>query len=113
MVLKRAFNYAIDLDRCDRSPLERLRAPKAPKKEQRFLSFEQVQKLLATAEASPWFPLFFLAIATSMRQGELLCLTWDSVHLDGGYLRVTKQLANTHGGLELTQPKTATSKRRL
>jgi len=113
MVLKRAYNYAIDLDLCERNPLQRLRAPKARKKEQRILDLEEVRRLLSTAEGSPWFALFFTAIATSMHQGELLGFTWDDVHLDGGYLRVTKQLAETHDGLELTEPKTATSKRRI
>jgi integrase len=110
---QQAYNYAIDLELCDRNPLQRLKAPKAPTREQRILELEEVQKLLATAKGSPWFALFFTAIATSMRQGELLGLTWDNVHLDAGYLRVTKQLANTHDGLELTEPKTRTSKRRI
>ena len=113
MVLKRACNYAIDLEMCDRNPLQRLRAPKAPKKPQHVYGLEEVGKLLAAAEGSPWFPLFFTAIATSMRQGELFGLTWDSCSLDQGYLRVTKQLVNGHDGLELGEPKTATSKRRI
>jgi integrase len=113
MVLKRAYNYAMDLELCDRNPLQRLRAPKAPKKEQHILGLDEVQKLLGAAEGGPWFALFFTAIATSMRQGELFGLTWDNVNLDAGYLRVTKQLANTHDGLELTEPKTTTSKRRI
>jgi integrase len=113
MVLKRAYNYALDLELCDRNPLQRLKAPKAPTREQRILDLEEVQKLLASAQGGPWFALFFTSIATSMRQGELLGLTWNDVQLDSGYLRVTKQLANTHDGLELTEPKTATSKRRI
>ena len=48
-----------------------------------------------------------------MRQGELFGLTWDAMHLEDAYLRVTKQLANTHDGPGLTEPKTATSKRRI
>ena len=113
MVLKRAYSYAMDLDLCDRSPLQRLRAPKAPKKEQRILGLEEVGKLLAAAEGTPWFALFFTTLATSMRQGELLGLTWDSCQLDQGYLRVTKQLVNGRDGLELGEPKTPSSKRRI
>jgi integrase len=113
MVLKRACNYAIDLEMCDRNPLQRLHAPKAPKKQQNVYGLEEVEKLLAAAEGSPWFALFFTAIATSMRQGELLGLTWDSCSLDQGYVRVTKQLVNGHDGLELGEPKTASSKRRI
>lgn len=113
MVLKRAYNYAMDLDLCDRNPLQRLRAPKAPKKLQHAYGLEEVGKLLATAEGSPWYPLFFTAIATSMRQGELFGLTWDNVYLDAGYLRVTRQLVNGHDGLELGEPKTPASKRRI
>jgi integrase len=113
MVLKRAFSYAIDLEMCDRNPLQCLRAPKAPKKEQRILELEEISKLLATGQGSPWFPLFFTALATSMRQGELFGLTWDDVRVDVGYLRVTKQLVNGRDGLELGEPKTTSSKRRI
>jgi integrase len=113
MVLKRAYGYAMDLDLSDRNPLQRLRAPKAPKKKQRILELDEVRALLAVSESSPWFPLFFIAVATSMRQGELFGLTWDDVHFDAAYLRVTKQLVNGHDGLELGEPKTASSKRRI
>jgi integrase len=113
MVLKRAYSYAMDLDLCDRSPLQRLRAPKAPKKPQRIFELEEVGQLLAAAEGSTWLALFFTAVATSMRQGELFGLTWDDVHFDAGYVRVTKQLVNGDGGLELGEPKTASSKRRI
>ena len=67
----------------------------------------EVKKLLAAAEKTEWYTLVYVAIATGMRQGELFGLTWDAVHLDKSYLRVTRALARTEDGYALGEPKTA------
>lgn len=43
---------------------------------------------------------------TAMRQGELMGLTRDDLHLDDGYLLVRHNLARTENGLALVDPKT-------
>jgi integrase len=113
MVLKRAYNYAIDLGLLEVNPLQRLKAPRAPKREQHRLTLAEVKKLLAAARETPWYTLFYLAIATSMRQGELFGLQWSNVDLKAGCLHVRQALVNGYDGLELGETKTASSKRRL
>ncbi len=112
MVLKRAYSYAVELETLDRTPLANLKKPKAAPNEQRIYTPAQVFKLLDTAKGGRWCALFYLAIATSMRSGELFGLRRSDVHLDQGYLRVSKALVDGPNGLELGEPKTATSKRR-
>jgi integrase len=112
-VLKRAFNYAIDTGVLTVNPIARVNAPEARKREQRVLTVEEVKKLLAAAQGTEWYALIFLAAVTAMRQGELFGLTWNAVHLDDAYLRVTKALRNGYGGLELAEPKTESSVRRI
>jgi integrase len=57
--------------------------------------------------------LFVLALATGMRQGELLELKWRDVDLDGGTLKVRATLQHTLQGYTFSEPKTALSRRRI
>ena len=65
------------------------------------------------ARETPWYTLFYLAIATSMRQGELFGLQWSDVDLKARCLHVRHALVNDYEGLELGETKTASSKRRI
>lgn len=65
------------------------------------------------ARETPWYTLFYLAIATSMRQGELFGLQWSDVDLKARCLHVRHALVNGYEGLELGETKTASSKRRI
>ena len=81
-----------------------------------FLDENQVQQLLITAKASNnrFFALYHLAIATGMRQGELLGLKWSDLDLEQGMLQVQRQLTKKKGGgFELTTPKTKAGIRRI
>jgi integrase len=110
--LKRAYNYAVELRLLDRSPLANLKGPAVPKTEPRILSLKEVGKLLDTAQGTEWYGLLYLAIVTSMRQGELFGLTWDAID-HAGYIHVTKGLARSENGYTLSEPKTKTSRRRV
>jgi site-specific recombinase XerD len=46
-VLKIALSYAVGLDLLDRSPIQRMTAPRAPRKEPHIFSLAEVRKLLA------------------------------------------------------------------
>lgn len=54
-----------------------------------------------------------LALASGMRSGELLGLTWRAVDLDAGAVRVWASLQRTAGGLALVEPKTTRSRRQI
>jgi integrase len=111
--LRRAYSYAVELGLLDRSPLAGMKGPRLPRTEPRILSLKEANKLLAIARNSEWYPLLYLALVTAMRQGELFGLTWGSVNLTERYIRVTQGLARTENGYALSEPKTATSRRRV
>ena len=115
VTLKVALNYAVrELGLIDRNPVANMKAPRAPKREQRILTLPELQRLLKAAEGSPLYPLLYLAIVTSMRVGELFGLAWRDVDLDRGYLRVTQALAKAEGHTyAIAEPKTQASKRRI
>jgi integrase len=115
MVLKRAFAYAVTpLGLLERNPLSELHAPRVEKKTKHILGLDEIGKLLKAAQRTDWYVLILLAVATSMRQGELFGLQWKYVHLPEGYLRVMQALlVGPKGEPYLAPPKTEASKRRV
>ncbi len=111
-----SLNTALKLGVIGRNPDDSTQPPKPLQKEMRFLNEAQVKHLLSFAKANRDrnFALYFLAIATGMRQGELLALKWSEVDLRNGVLNVKFNLQRMPGGgLQLQKPKTKTSVRAI
>ena len=107
-VLHRALVHGVKLGLLSRNPDDATTPPKPKRKEMRFLDENQVQQFLIVAKAQNdrFFTLYYLAIATGMRQGELLGLKWADLDWEKGELTVSRQLTKKKGGgFELTAPK--------
>ncbi len=90
--------------------------PKPKKKEMDYLNQDEIKQFLSVAKEKHerYYPLFYLAIVTGMRQGELLALKWKNVDLDRGVIEVVANLRRIPGGgLEIGKPKTKTSIRSI
>jgi integrase len=74
---------------------------------------EQVALFLQAARRSRHFALFHTALATGMRLGELLGLTWEDVDLDDGVIRVERSLVPRHSEPVWQEPKTPRSRRKI
>jgi integrase len=61
-----------------------------PRGRKRFLSDEEITRLLAAAEkySAVMHAAIILSIATGLRQGELLRLDWSDIHLEKQHVRV-------------------------
>jgi integrase len=78
------------------------------------LAPEGVQKLLAACKDPDLHNIVFAAVATGLREGELLAIRWSDVDLNGGSLNVTRTLQYVAGqGLLFREPKTSRSRRRV
>ncbi len=75
------------------------------------MSPEETRRLLETASGDKLEALYVLAIATGLRQGELLALKWEDVDLERGMLRVRRTLTRTGGKVSIGEPKTKKSRR--
>lgn len=73
------------------------------------LSLDDTRAFLSSLAETRLGALYTTAIATGLRQGELLALRWDDVDLDRSLLRVRHTLER--GTRTLTEPKTAGSVR--
>jgi len=110
-VLRRALNHALKLGMIGRNPALAVIRPKFKRKEMKTLSDSQVRTLLSFADGDRFEVLFWLAVTTGLRQGELLGLKWSDVDWTGRQLRIQRQLQRLRGGLAFSEPKSAAGRR--
>jgi integrase len=73
---------------------------------------EQQRALLTAAEGTDLHMPLLLALATGLRRGEMLGLSWVNVDLDAGHLRVVQTIEETKAGIRVKPcPKTRHSRR--
>ncbi len=115
-VIHASLNAAMKLGIIGRNPDDATQPPKPVHREMKCWNQEQVQKFLAVAKGAHDrnYALYFLALVTGMRQGELLALKWQDVDLEKETLTVKLNLQRLPGGgLRLQKPKTKTSIRTI
>jgi integrase len=111
-VLHCALNQAVKWDYIDHNPTKKVNKPKQPRKEINSLSVEQVRKFLAKSHGTRYGTLFYLAVSTGLRKGEILGLRWSDIDWDSKNLRVQRQLQRVHGkGLIFNKPKSRSGRR--
>lgn len=72
------------------NPTEAVTPPKQVRKEIRILTMNEQEKNLTATHGHRLEALFKLALATGMRKGELMALTWDCVDFEDRSIKVTK-----------------------
>lgn len=111
-----AFGHAVKMGLIIRNPCEGTIPPKLKQKEMSFFDENQVQQLLNTALKieDQYYPVYFLAIHTGMRQAELLGLKWEDVDFSRRTLQVKRQCVRPKGGgFVFTQPKSKSGRRTI
>jgi integrase len=95
-VMRSSLRHALDTGLVHRNVSQAARPPAVRREEMQVLDRDQARALLAAARGGRMEALLTLALATGMRQGELLGLRWEDVNLDTGTVRVVRQLG-TYG----------------
>lgn len=114
VVIHASLNAALKMGLIGRNPDDATQPPKPTHKEMRFLTQDEVKRLLETAKQidDRHYALYFIAIVTGMRQGELLGLKWENVDLEKGILNIKFSMTRLPGGsLKMQKPKTKSSER--
>jgi integrase len=107
-ILRSALARAVEQQVLVRNPADAFknRLPKVERRSMTTLTAEQSQRLLqAVSHTRVYWPVL-LALATGMRRGEILALSWKNVDLERATLRVTESLEQTKAGVRFKAPKT-------
>lgn len=111
-VLHRALNHALKLGLVVRNVSEAATLPKVSRKEMKTLDDYQVRQLLQAAEGTRMQVLFWIAVTTGLRQGELLGLKWSDLDWQTGRVKIQRQVQRRKGkGLIFCEPKSASGRR--
>ena len=113
MVLSTALRHAVRLKLINSNPAADVKRPKSAAGEMLYMTAGQVKHFFETARRRDSYPIFALAIATGMRQGELLGLRWGDVDFDKGTIEVRRSLTVVKGEFVTKEPKTRTSRRTI
>lgn len=112
VVLHKALDGAVSDGLIPRNAAKGVKAPQAgARREIRPLTSEQALALFEAASGDRLEALYVLAVATGLRQGELLALKWEDVELEEAVLRVQRTLTRSGGKVAIGPPKTANSRR--
>ncbi|MCJ7425963.1 MAG: site-specific integrase [Dehalococcoidales bacterium] len=77
------------------------------------LVLEDIPKFLEATQGTPYYILFYTALYTGMRLGELLGLRWCDIDLDMASLSVVQALYKRSGVCKMVEPKSSGSRRRI
>ncbi len=90
--LHAALDQAVDWNLVPRNVAALVKAPRLKRQEVQAFDAAQARQSQTVAAATRWNGLIAVALATGMRQGELLGLTWGDVDFEAGVIRVRRQL---------------------
>ena len=108
-LLSKVMGTAVSWNYLSDNPVHGVRMPERTlKRPHRFLTMEQVRRLIAASE-EPVRTIVLLAAMTGLRIGEILALRWGRVNLTTGILRVEETCYHGRFGT----PKTKASRREL
>ena len=110
-LLRKALQQAVDDGLVPRNVAQSIKVHQAQKDEVRYLTPDQVKRLLSSAGGDRLEALYVMAIHTGLRQGELLGLKWEDIDHEAGTLSVKRTLSPAKDGPRFTAPKTKKSRR--
>src|ERR1043165_3831679 len=92
-------NHAVQLRLIGRNPCSGTTPPRPEQVEMKFYDDRQVRSLLKTARemADSFYPLYYLAIHTGMRQAELIGLKWGDIDWSLSTHQVRRQIRHFRG----------------
>ena len=113
-ILSSALSQAVKMGVIVRNPVSLTMPPKEPSEEMKILDESQVSQLQIAAAGSRLEALIHLALATGMREMELLGLRWTDLDWVRKTLKIERQLARPEEGpVRFAPPKTKSGRRTL
>jgi integrase len=112
-VLSSCLSDAMRLGMVTGNPCRSVPRPRPETEEIWPFSAEEQARILKAAEGHRLYAAFLLGLRIGLRQGELFGLTWDSVDLTEGTIRIDQQASEVRGKIIVKRPKTRASRRMI
>ena len=114
MVLHEAMEYALREHLIVKNPAENTTIPKASGAVMNILNDEQLDRFMEAIKQEPlWHDLFYTAITTGVRRGELCGLMWTDFDSDHGTLKIKRTLTSDGAKLYVGDTKTVSGEREI
>jgi len=111
-LLSEALSHAVKQGVLVRNVAEVVVAPRPGRSQMATLSFADVPRFLDAARRTPYYILFYAALYTGMRRGELLGLRWCDIDLGKASISVVQTLYRLSSGeFVIKEPKSPHSRR--
>ncbi len=98
-IMSSCFNYAIDHEYLKKNPCDKATLPKMTKSETNVWSEDEAKAFLDGVREHRLYCLFYIALHTGMRQGELLGLRWKDI--DFKHKRLSIKQVMSHDAKEM------------
>ena len=114
-VLAETLNQAVTWGLVSRNVAQGVRSPRVRRRDPRFLTISEIERLLSAARDTPYHDAIHLALYSGLRRSELCGLRWQDVDLDRRELSVAQTMVRLLGGrgIVLEEPKNDYSRRSI
>jgi integrase len=112
-ILHRALKQAVKMGYLGRNVTDAVDPPRLQRRVMPTMAREDIPRFLEAARDNFYFIVFYTALFTGMRLGELLGLRWCDVDLDMGHISVVQSLYKRAGVCKIGAPKSRSSRRRI
>jgi len=113
-VIHKALQTAVKWGIVSRNVADGVDIPRVRRIEMQTWDEDDIDRFLEAAKESPYYALFYLALYSGMRRGELLALRWCDVDFIFSQVSVSRSLHQLKDGSYIfTQPKSAKSRRTI
>jgi len=112
-ILSRCLKDAVRAGHLGRNVADAVDPPRYRPKTMKTMALEDVPRFLEASLETPFYRLFYAALYTGMREGELLGLPWRGINLEKGYISVFQELYKRQGVVIIKDVKTRSSRRQI
>jgi len=112
-VLRRALKRAVKLRLIHFAPTDGVDAPRAEHREMSVLTPAQIEKLVQALADDPLGPLYYIALVTGARRGELIALRWEDIDWENRTVTINRAATVVQNQIRFDAPKSRHSRRTI